>query len=88
MPYAQASAGLGRSDYGIVLQQDPQTGKINSLQVNNFEYHVYAGADFNLLPNVGWRVVEVGYGGLSGGGHNYPLLNVSTGIVFRFGGIN
>ena len=76
VPYVQASAGLGRSDYGLLTQQ----------KVNNVEYHIYGGADLNLLPIVGWRVLEVGYGGLEGGSHNYPIASISTGIVFRFGG--
>ena len=76
VPYLQASAGLGRSDYGILTQQ----------KVNSLEYHIYAGADLNLFPIVSWRVIELGYGGLEGGSHNYPIANISTGIVFRFGG--
>ncbi len=75
-PYVQVSAGIGRSDYGILAQQ----------KVNNVEYHVYGGLDYNLLPFIGWRVFEAGYGGLEGGSHNYPIANISTGIVFHFGG--
>ncbi len=53
---------------------------------NSLEYHFFAGLDYNLLPVVSWRVIELGYGGLDAGGHNYPIANISTGIVFRFGG--
>ncbi len=89
VPYAQISAGLGRSDYGIVLVANSTTGRITAQSVNNFEYHVYGGVDYNLLPMVSWRIVELGYGGLDAFGtysHNYPIASVSTGIVFRFGG--
>jgi hypothetical protein len=80
VPYAQLSAGLGRSDFGILTQQ----------KVNALEYHVYGGVDYNILPYLGWRVVELGYGGINpvgNGNHNYPIANISTGIVFHFGGI-
>jgi hypothetical protein len=75
-PYIQASAGLGRTDYGI-----------NSASiVNNFQYEGFAGLDFTLLPIMDFRVVEFGYGGvnpLGTNGHNYPVKTVSTGIVFH-----
>ena len=71
-PYLQASAGLGRSDFGVGQNQS-----------NGFEYHGFVGVDVKLLPVLDWRAVEVGYGGLSGNGHNYPLASVSTGFVFH-----
>ena len=71
-PYLQASAGLGRSDFGL----SPNLS-------NGFEYHGYAGVDIKLLSVVDFRAVEVGYGGISGNGHNYPLGSVSTGFVFH-----
>lgn len=88
VPYVQASAGLARSDYGLLFATD-SSGRTKPAPANNVEYHVYAGADYNLLPYIGWRVVEVGYGGIDPFGtysHNYPIANISTGIVFRFGG--
>jgi hypothetical protein len=69
-PYLQASAGLGRSDFGL----SPNLS-------NGFEYHGYAGVDIKLLPVLDWRAVELGYGGIDGNGHNYPLGSVSTGFV-------
>lgn len=75
VPYVQASAGLGRSDFGMQARTFS----------NALEYHAYAGTDFNLLPHVSWRVVELGYGGLDAMGHNYTLASVSTGVVLRFG---
>ena len=71
-PYVQASAGLGRSDFG--LTPNPSNG---------FEYHGYAGVDVRVLPVLAWRAVELGYGGIGGNGHNYPLRSVSTGFVLR-----
>ena len=81
-PYVQASAGLGKSDYGILTNS---TGRPET--ANNFEYHVFAGADLRFLPVADWRVIELGYGGLNPFGtdsHNYPLRSISTGIVFHF----
>lgn len=75
-PYIQASAGLGRSDYGL----------IGPVLKNNFEYHIFGGLDINLLPFMDFRAVELGYGGLNAFGsasHNYPLTSISTGIVFH-----
>jgi len=69
-PYLQASAGLGRSDFGL----SPNLS-------NGFEYHGYAGVDIKLLPILDWHAVELGYGGIDGNGHNYPLASVSTGFV-------
>ena len=88
VPYVQASAGLARSDYGLAFAYDT-AGRLAPKTVSNLEYHVYAGADYNVLPLVSWRVLEVGYGGINPFGtnsHNYPVANISTGIVFRFRG--
>ena len=72
-PYLQASAGLGRSDFG--LTPNPSDG---------FEYHGFAGVDVKVFSVLDWRAVELGYGGIMGNGHNYPLTSVSTGFVVRF----
>jgi hypothetical protein len=82
-PYIQASAGLGRSDYGLFSQ-----GSTNGQVVihNNFEYEGLAGLDIKLLPVLDWRVAEFGYGGLDPFGtysHNYPIKQVSMGFVFH-----
>jgi hypothetical protein len=75
-PYIQASAGLGRTDYGV-----------NSFAIkSNFQYMGYAGVDVTLLPFMDFRVVELGYGGLNPFGtdsHNYPIKTVSSGLVFH-----
>ena len=86
-PYVQASAGLGRSDYGFLRVEAPTSvnyGRV--LLTNNFEYHIYAGADIHIAPLLDFRIVEVGYGGLDPFGtyaHNYSLGSLSTGIVFH-----
>jgi hypothetical protein len=78
-PYLQASAGLGRTDYGVLYS--------NGVTVrNNFQYMGYAGLDITVLPIVDFRVVELGYGGLNPmgtNGHNYPIESVSSGLVFH-----
>ena len=73
--YVQASAGLGRSNFGLL---DP-----GSLQ-KGVEYHAFAGMQLHVLPYADFRVFEVGYGGIEAGSHNYPLKSVSTGVVFHF----
>lgn len=81
-PYIQASAGLGRSDYG--LSNTTSTGQV--ILYNNFEYEGLAGLDIKLLPVMDWRVAEFGYGGLNPFGtysHNYPIKQVSMGFVFH-----
>jgi hypothetical protein len=90
-PYVQASAGIGRSDYGIlstVITKPDYTTILPSIPLkNNLEYHVYAGVDLKIFPMLDWRVAELGYGGLQAFGtnsHNYPIKSASTGIVFHF----
>ncbi len=78
-PYVQFSAGLGRSDYGLTT---------NGAVVihNNFQLEGFAGVDVKLLPIMDFRVVELGYGALIGGGnngHNYPIGSLSSGVVFH-----
>jgi hypothetical protein len=80
-PYAEAAAGIGRSNYGIVLPTATSSGLRN-----NLEYHVFAGLDIKVLSVMDFRAVELGYGGLNSFGtdsHNYPLKSVSTGVVFH-----
>jgi hypothetical protein len=87
-PYVQLSGGLGRSDYGLVRNVNGTTPPLNGAYAlqNSFEFHVFAGADIHLASFLDFRVVELGYGGLSAFGnnsHEYPLRTVSTGLVFR-----
>jgi hypothetical protein len=81
-PYIQASAGLGRSDYG--LSNTVPGGQI--VLYNNFQYEGLAGLDIKVLPIMDYRVAEFGYGGLNPFGtysHNYPIKQVSMGFVFH-----
>ena len=80
-PYAQLSAGLGRSDFGYLQNS---VGAV--VLANALEYHAFAGVDLRLLPQLDLRAIELGYGGLDGGGapKNFPLRSLSTGLVFRF----
>jgi len=97
-PYLQASAGLARTNYGLlynaagVLTYNQSGGLLNSssdnriLLHNNFQYMGYAGLDITLLPIMDFRLVEFGYGGLNPMGttsHNYPVKSVSSGVVFH-----
>jgi hypothetical protein len=78
-PYIQLSAGLGRSDYGLFTNG-------NIVVHNNLQYEGFAGVDLKILPFADFRVVELGYGGLSAFGtnsHNYPIGTISTGVVFH-----
>jgi hypothetical protein len=88
-PYVEGAAGFGKSNYGILSNAAvSSTTVFPGVQLeNNFEYHVFAGADLHVLSIADFRVVELGYGGLSAFGtysHNYPIYSVSSGIVFHF----
>ncbi len=81
-PYVEPAFGLGRSDFGLLVNSVGKPAPVNAL-----EYHVFAGVDLRALPVLDWRVVEIGYGGLDSfgtGAHNYPLKSVSTGVVIHF----
>ena len=87
-PYLQASAGYGRSNYGVLtnaqLSANPSLPGVPTQ--NNLEYHAFAGIDLRLTPLLDFRVAELGYGGLQALGnysHSYPLYSVSTGVVFH-----
>ena len=92
-PYIQGSAGLARSDYGLLYNGAGVTNTSSTtlgnevVLHNNFQYMGYAGVDITLLPYMDFRLVEFGYGGINPFGtysHNYPVKSVSTGIVFHF----
>jgi hypothetical protein len=92
-PYVQGSVGYGRSNYGVLnnalsnngtYPANPQYPGVPTQ--SNIEYHVYAGLDLRILPAFDYRIAELGYGALEATGnfgHTYPLLSVSTGIVFH-----
>jgi hypothetical protein len=82
-PYIQVSAGLGRSDYGLISASSTNGAVVLH---NNFEYEGLVGLDVKLLPVLDWRVAELGYGGLNPFGadsHNYSIKQVSMGFVFH-----
>lgn len=81
-PYLEGAAGIGRSNYGILLPTAASKGL-----TNNFQYNVFGGLDLKLLPMMDFRAFELGYGGLNPFGtdsHNYPLKSISSGVVFHF----
>jgi hypothetical protein len=91
-PYIQASAGIGRSDYGLLTPNTTVTVGGSSAQItgeaihNNFQYEGFAGVDVRVLPVMDFRVVEVGYGALTSfgaTGHTYPIGTISSGLVFH-----
>jgi hypothetical protein len=91
-PYIQASAGIGRSDYGLLTPNTTVTVGGSSAQItgeaihNNLQYEGFAGVDFRVLPIMDFRVVELGYGALTSfgtSGHTYPIGTISSGIVFH-----
>jgi hypothetical protein len=87
-PYLQASAGIGRSNFGVLNNASVSTPIRPGIPLSSgLEYHAYAGLDIPILPYVDFRVAEFGYGAIhtSGtAGHTYPIESVSTGIVIHF----
>jgi hypothetical protein len=83
--YVQGSAGVGAT------KASGNTGNLPNNYVYKFQYNVFGGTDFTLLPRLDWRVVEVGYGRLSGisngnSGVTAPstgVFTLSSGIVLR-----
>jgi hypothetical protein len=91
-PYIQVSAGIGRSDYGLLTPNTTVTVGGSSTQItgeaihSNFQYEGFAGVDVRLLPVMDFRVVELGYGALTSfgtNGHTYPVGSISSGLVFH-----
>jgi hypothetical protein len=82
-PYVQVSIGAGSS-------KPPHS----SVHLTRLQYQIFGGVDYTLAKHVDFRIVEVGYGGVStinsgdfNGSVTFPassLFSVSTGLVFRF----
>ena len=84
-PYVQASIGSGTTK-----------APYSTVRVSKVTYAVFGGVDYTLARHVVYRIFEVGYGSLTtvssatvGAGGNIPipqtpLINFSTGLVFRF----
>jgi hypothetical protein len=80
--YVQGSAGVGGS------KASGNTGNLPNSYSNKFQYDVFGGADFTVLPHIDWRVVELGYGRMSGIGNGSAstssgVFTLSSGIVLR-----
>jgi hypothetical protein len=85
-PYAQFSVGAGGTEY-----TGPLAAGISSSHYNNkFVYEILAGVDYTVFPHLDFRVIELGYGrmsGTDGTSTNNPantLFTVGTGLVVRF----
>jgi hypothetical protein len=82
-PYVQVSIGAGSS-------KPPHS----TVHLTRLQYEIFGGLDYTLAKHVDFRMVEVGYGGVStintgnfNGDTSFPassLLTVSSGLVFRF----
>lgn len=87
-PYVEGAAGIGRSNYGVLNNSSISNYVTPGVQtISNLEYHGYAGVDLPFASFVDWRVFEVGYGALNSFGsaaHTYPIMSISSGIVFHF----
>jgi hypothetical protein len=80
-PYIQASVGLGGSTHGGL-------GNVGTIYNNKFQYDIFGGVDYALLPYLDWRVAELSYGRMTGisSGASVPdanLFTISTGVVIR-----
>jgi hypothetical protein len=80
--YVQGSAGVAG------VKASGNTGNLSNSYSNKFQYDVLGGTDFTLLPHIDWRVVELGYGrmsGVSGGtvSSSSGVFTLSSGIVLR-----
>ena len=81
-PYVEPFIGVGTS-------RAPET----TVKVNKPQYGVLVGADYDLSKRVGFRVIEVGYSGLttagsgtigaSGSQSSSQILTISTGLTLR-----
>jgi hypothetical protein len=81
-PYMQASIGVGGPTHSGL-------NGAGSIYSDKFQYLVAGGLDYTLVPHLDFRVLEIGYGKMSGisSGGTVPdtsLLNISSGLVLRF----
>ena len=73
-PYAEGLVGVGNVGVG---QGSAKTS------TTDFEYKVLGGVDWTFFPRLDWRVVEFGYGGLTGDASGMHPKTLSSGLVFR-----
>ncbi|HEY0264789.1 MAG TPA: hypothetical protein VGC07_09720 [Granulicella sp.] len=99
-PYVSGMVGVARTNFGVaynnVLATTPGgISKDTGVQITtHFAYNVFAGVDYQLIPIMDWRVVELGWGGVqgkqfnnptaTGPDHMFPVGSISTGVVFHF----
>jgi hypothetical protein len=83
-PYAQLGVGAGSSK-----------APLSAVRTTKAQFGIFAGVDYPLGKHVDFRAIEVGYGSVtpvSSGIYNpqlsrptATLINISSGLVFRFG---
>ncbi|MGA7833303.1 MAG: hypothetical protein WCA21_20300 [Terracidiphilus sp.] len=81
-PYVQASIGAGGASHSGL-------NGVGTIYSDKFQYLVAGGVEYTVVPHVDFRVVEVGYGrmtGISSGGTApvATLFSISSGLVLRF----
>jgi hypothetical protein len=81
-PYVQASIGTGGASHSGL-------NGVGTIYSDKFQYLVAGGVDYTLVPHVDFRLVEVGYGRMTGISSGSPaptstLVSISTGLVVRF----
>lgn len=50
-----------------------------------FEFAGGGGLDYNINKNLAWRIAQVDYVGIAGGGQVLNNIRAQSGLVFRFG---
>ena len=73
-PYVEGLVGVGN------IGEGQGSGRTSSTE---FQYRVLGGVDFTFFPRLDWRVVEFGYGGLTGDVSGINPMTLSSGLVFR-----
>ena len=76
--------GLGSAGVGGVKAAG-SLGNLPDSYNNKFQWDVFGGTDFTVIPHVDWRVVEVGYGQMTG--TNGGTASTSTGVFTLSSGI-
>jgi hypothetical protein len=80
-PYAQVSAGLGRSNADFPASAEFPNGSSRNYQ-NFTQVEGFVGADITLLPILDLRALELGAGEMFGPS-NHSIQSIGIGIVFH-----
>jgi len=91
-PYVEGLVGVARTNYGTdyfqqILPVDSTRAVPGVTLSTALQYQALAGLDVAIVPALDLRIIELGFGGLSGSGThsgNYPLKSVGIGLVFHF----